>query len=941
MFEYRYKPPFYLRRWFQATALLFFVLGIAGIIGISIFLKPYKLRAGEFDFADIDKLERASIIYDRDGLELGRIFVLNRDPIELEKVPLHMIHSLIAIEDARFFEHDGVDYMGIARAMFRNVRAGSAKQGASTITQQLARNAFSLTEKSYDRKLVEAFLAHRIEKNFSKAEIMEMYLNRIYFGSGFYGVNAAAKGYFGKEISEISQEEAATLCGLIKSPGRLSPINNIEASKRARDYVFVRMVEERMITKAESEVLKAKPIVLAPKRVERKRSFEYAYEQVRQQVMAQIGFEAASEGGFHIYTTIDSKLQLAASQSLVKHLDRVEKLHIERTDEKDRQQTYAEFERVIDSWNKELGDRPEPAEGEEDDFEDSRPLPEYLQGAALAIDNRTGAVRALVGGREFTHSAFDRTLLARRKVGTSFTPFVYAAGFAGGKFSGSKVDDSPLDNKYVQIGGETGIVPEYGAETSTPKYEKWIPARHALISGKNAATVRFGIEAGLENVVKTAQEAGIIFEGEIQNYNSTFLGNSEASVAEMALAYTIFPNAGKRPVDIFIIEQIRDNDGNKIFGAESEEPHVRVIDPYSAWQVHSALAESLETGTASLARSEYGLGQFPVAAKTGTAYSFKDDWVIGYTSEVTCAVWTGFDKASPIYDGAFSSETILPVWTEIINESAEIFPPQPIQPPADAIRVEVCSIAGDLATEFCYHYLGEEVEGETNANREQVRDSFVEFLDPKRPFKRMCAAHGPGGRLNPLVIQPIRPRQLIDPRFAPTRPVLRPDDFDLDVQPVFLQSQTIEGADPYNSVKLTSIRPRILGRPVRLNLRDIPFVGPPAPPAITPSATVERPDPNAPRFTPEPIRPSLIEPTVPDYPSDPNDDAPIFRRPGTPDPTPASQPELSPDPDGNRYGAPATPRPPRRTEDGVPSILDEDPDSAPVEPPRAERIQFD
>ena len=346
MFEYRYKPPFYLRRWFQATVLFFLLVGIAGIIGVSMFLAPYKERAAEFDFAEINKLERASIIYDRDGFELGRIFVLNRDPVELEKVPLHLIQALVAIEDARFFEHDGVDYMGIVRASLRNVRAGSAKQGASTITQQLARNAFNLTERSYDRKLVEAFLAHRIEENFSKAEIMEMYLNRIYFGSGFYGVNAASKGYFGKDVSEISLEEAATLCGLIKSPGRLSPINNIEASKNARDYVFERMVEERMITRSEANSLQAKPIVLAPKRVERKKSFEYAYEQVRQQVVAQIGFEAASEGGFHIYTTIDSKLQLAASESLVEHLDRVEQLHLENTPEEDQQQTYAEFDKV-------------------------------------------------------------------------------------------------------------------------------------------------------------------------------------------------------------------------------------------------------------------------------------------------------------------------------------------------------------------------------------------------------------------------------------------------------------------------------------------------------------------------------------------------------------------------------------------------------------------
>ncbi|MEM7014457.1 MAG: biosynthetic peptidoglycan transglycosylase, partial [Verrucomicrobiota bacterium] len=172
MFEYRYKPPFYLRRWFQALVLLTIIVTVAGLIWVNSFLKPYRLRAEEFDFADINKLEHASIIYDRQQNELGRIFVLNRDPVPLEKVPLHMIQALVAAEDARFFEHDGVDYMGIIRASIRNFKAGTAREGASTITQQLARNAYELREKSYDRKLVEAFLAQRIEKNFSKAEIM-------------------------------------------------------------------------------------------------------------------------------------------------------------------------------------------------------------------------------------------------------------------------------------------------------------------------------------------------------------------------------------------------------------------------------------------------------------------------------------------------------------------------------------------------------------------------------------------------------------------------------------------------------------------------------------------------------------------------------------------------------------------------------------------------
>ena len=437
MFEYRYKPPFYLRRWFQVLVVLSLVGVIAGAIAIYVVLDPFRQRADSFDFADINNLAKASIIYDRNGVEIERIFDLeNRDPVELEKVPYHMQQALVAIEDARYYQHDGVDYMGIVRAVFRNLKAGRQQQGASTITQQLARNAYGMTERSYERKLVEAFLAHRIEQNFSKGQIMEMYFNRIYFGSGFWGVNSASKGYFGKEIQDITVEEAATLCGLIKSPNRLSPFNNPDGSKKARDYVFERMVAEKMLTRTEANELRAKPIKTVTRRQERKNSFKYPYEYIRQQVVELIGYDNASKGGFEIHTTLDSKLQSAAQNSLSSSLAKIEK----RDDVKG--QTYAEFEKVFEKWKSNMSQ-------DEAATQLGRPLPKYLQGALLAIDTKTGAIRALVGGRDFDHSAFDRTTLARRKTGTAFTPFVYATGFAQGKFPGSKVNDFPIDAKYV------------------------------------------------------------------------------------------------------------------------------------------------------------------------------------------------------------------------------------------------------------------------------------------------------------------------------------------------------------------------------------------------------------------------------------------------------------------------------------------------------------
>tara|TARA_R110002096_G_scaffold16106_28_gene55180 strand:- start:12222 stop:15092 length:2871 start_codon:yes stop_codon:yes gene_type:complete len=956
MFEYHYRPPFYLRRWFQVLVVLFLLLIIAGAVSAYLFLEPYKQKAYSFDFAEINKLEKASIIYDRNNRELGRIFVLNRDPVELEKVPRHMIEALTAIEDARFFEHDGVDYMGILRAMIRNAKAGSKKQGASTITQQLARNAYGIREKSYERKLVEAFLAHRIEKNFSKGEILEMYLNRIYFGSGFYGVNAASKGYFGKEVSEITLEEAATLCGLIKSPNGLSPFNNPDRSKQARDYVFERMVAENMLTRKEADEYQAKPIKTVSRRKERKRSFEYAYEQIRQQVVEQIGFESASQGGFEIYTTIDSDLQQVVQQSVVNNMLKVER-HANYEG-----QTHAEFDKILTDWRKKEADALE-----DENKAANRPKPEYVQGSALVIDTKSGAIRALVGGRDFSHSAFDRTMLARRKPGTAFTPFVYASGFSRRQYPGTLVEDSPLDNRFVQIGGMTGILGEWGVEQiPVPDYENWITARKALIQGKNAATVRFGIQVGVDNVVEFAKDAGMTFKGEIQKYNSTFLGNAEVSMKELALGYTVFANQGARPQEIFIIDEIRRPDGTKIFENKSDGSVIDVLDPYSAYQVHSALKESLKVGTGKRAYEEYGLHDFPAAGKTGTAhFDFKDTWFVGYTDQVTCAVWAGFDKAKPIYPGAFSNQVTLPIWTEIMNEANKIFPASEIKAPKEASRVEICSVSGERATPFCFHHHTED------GDKEQIRDSYIEYLNPNYKLTRSCAVHSAGGRINLALLNPptaggdsndswmrdgaIRPRRI--------------DGYGLNVTPIFMQSPTVIGNDPYNAPQ-GAIRPRIIApAPPAEGEEGSEVIGEGEMPAEGDPVQTADMDPNqegeddgelAPIFRnsatvapstdmgpipppPPPQPPAISQPRIPTYPGEAQPEG--SRATGNPRtmPNPSNEEELAPVFRNRNAVLPRVeePGPPPATEDGLPSILEEVPRAVRIKPPKAERIEFD
>jgi membrane peptidoglycan carboxypeptidase len=319
----RLRPRLYQRRWFQLMFGGAFVLGIIGLVVVFLFLKPRREKAYAFDLAEVNNLEIPSRIYDRHGKEIGLIKVQDRRPVDLDKVPYHLIQALTAVEDSRFFEHDGVDYIGVVRAVVLNFKAGRVTQGASTITQQLAKQTYEdlRLNRTLDNKIIEAFLARRFEQNYTKSEILEHYLNRVFFGSGYFGIEAAARGYFGKSVSEIDVVEAATLCGLIKSPTRLSPKNNPGESRTARNHVLGRMHTEDMITAAELAEYRARPIELAPANAQQN---SYVNEIIRLRVIEELGFERAATGGFKIHTTIDRDVQSAARQSLRRNLTKAE-----------------------------------------------------------------------------------------------------------------------------------------------------------------------------------------------------------------------------------------------------------------------------------------------------------------------------------------------------------------------------------------------------------------------------------------------------------------------------------------------------------------------------------------------------------------------------------------------------------------------------------------
>ena len=434
-----------------------------------------KQQAASLDLSHLEQMESASVIVDRNNKIFGQIYVENRETVPYDQLPPNLVNAIIATEDNKFYQHHGYDLLGIVRAAIKNTVAGHVRQGASTVTQQLARNSFELKGKTFRRKLLEMFVARRIEDNFSKQKIMELYLNRIYFGGGLYGAEAAARGYFDKPAKDMSLTECATLAGLVKSPNKLSPWTDRAASRDARNFVLNRMRELGFVTEEQFASAQNEDLVTGNR--QNARGQNYAIDYIRQQVIAAVGWDRAMSDGFRIHTTVDSELQAVAEKSVRAHLDAAEEQPGYE------HQTYEQY----------AGQLREARTGKSPNEKTKAPKPpEYLQGALLALDNKTGGILALVGGRDFEHNEYDRALQARRPPGTAITPFVYAAAFAKGSFPGTIVEDSALDNRTVMIGGTTGILGEWGPENADNRYEGPITAREALAKSKNGSAVRIG-----------------------------------------------------------------------------------------------------------------------------------------------------------------------------------------------------------------------------------------------------------------------------------------------------------------------------------------------------------------------------------------------------------------------------------------------------------------
>jgi penicillin-binding protein 1A len=631
---------------------------VASGLGVLFFFGAW---AGTFDMKKVGEMPERSTVFDVDGKIYSRLAGANRLKVSLDQVSPLFINAVLAREDTRFYQHGGIDWRGILRALVRDILSGSAKEGASSITQQLARNSLPLGGRTISRKLLEAMVALRVERDFTKQQILELYVNRIYFGSGCYGVETASQAYFGKSASQLNLPEAALLAGLIRSPNRFSPLKNPEGAAIQRNAVLDRMVELKRISAAQAEPAKIAKVTSHPKRLLQIQE-NYAMDAVQRDLNLLLTQDQIDNGGLFIYTTLDPSVQNAAQQALETQLTKIER---QRNFHHPIKATY------------------QPPENGEDS---SMP---YLEGAVVAIDNASGGIRALVGGRDYSQSKFNRALSpANRQVGSAFKPFVYTLAFTHGLLPGASISDGPIQPGEIDGAGN------WSPGNSDGTYVGIQPCSYGLIHSRNTMSVRVGQFAGLDAVQKVATTLNL---GEnISRGPAIYIGSFETNLKDFTAAYSAFPNAGVRK-QAYIIERIDDPEHRPIYRAA----HISApaLDPSAAWMTSQLMEEVLTRGTAASARS---LGfKLPAAGKTGTTNDYKDAWFMGYTSTLTCGVWVGFDQPVTIIPRGYGAALALPVWTQVMNRAAQLYPAQPLQPTMPMQHAMVCSISNHLATTGC------------------------------------------------------------------------------------------------------------------------------------------------------------------------------------------------------------------------------------------------
>jgi len=603
-----------------------------------------------------------TMVYDVNGKLVHEFYKENRTLVPLRQIPRTMVDAILSIEDRRFYSHWGIDPIRLMGALIQDVIARRAEQGGSTITQQLARNLFLTHEKTVTRKLKEAVLAVRIEQTYTKDEILEMYFNQIYFGEGAYGIDAASKVYFGKEVPQLTLPECALLAGLPRNPRDYSPRRDPDRALKRRNLVLASMLQNKRISRAQYESASEAPLGVTKTRFN-PREAPYFMEMVRVYLDERYGSNQLYEGGLKIYTTLDIDLQQAAEEALERRLTALE--------------TRNGYKRT----------RASLAAKAKDATTKERAQTEYLQGAIVCLDPTNGQVRALVGGRDFNESNFNRAVQAARQPGSAFKPFIYAAAMDNGYTPNEMILDAPVSFR-------AGNGEEWSPQNYDMKFHGPVTLRAALAKSLNVPAAKLLQKLGTPVVTSYAKRLGI--RSRLVGDLSLALGTSEVNLLELTSAYGVFANQGVRAAPVYIL-RVEDKNGKVLEQARpsSEE----VLSPETALTMTNMLQTVLESGTAASARA-LGLS-VPAAGKTGTTDDYTDAWFVGYTPALASGVWVGFDRKQKIGPGMTGAAAALPIWVDIIGAATKNKPVQDFPVPSGVVSRLICSQTGLLANPSC------------------------------------------------------------------------------------------------------------------------------------------------------------------------------------------------------------------------------------------------
>ena len=714
----------------QKRSLLFRILKFCIIVGLifgflgclvvaGVFWYYSRTLPGIFSYDDY-KPKQMSIIYDKSGEPILELYEEKRIVIPFSDIPEHMRKAMIAAEDANFYQHQGLDYIGILRAVIVNIKRGGFSQGSSTITQQVVKNLLLTPEKQLSRKIQEVLLSRQIEQALTKDEILAIYLNHVYFGHRNNGVERAAQFYFGIHAKDLNVNQAATIAGLVQSPERLSPKKHPDAALARRNYVLKQMYEKGFIDEATYRHTLEEKIELHEAPTSHLGMAPYFAEHVRQMLIAEYGEEYVKTAGLKVYTTLDPIAQEMAEKAFIKGLHEYDTRHYmnrplknpskkQATKFKKDTNYEAKIERIDgDTVYFKLGDQtlpytPTPRQRKQlpigetfkvgdtwfvqiSEFENDKPkkiyIPTGANGGMIAIDTATREVRALVGGYSYKDSVFNRATQAQRQTGSSFKTFVYGAGLENHIITPSTIlDDAP---KVFYIPGKKE---PWSAKNSDNKYKGPMTTRTALAQSRNTIAVDVLERTGIDQTIAFVRRFGINTPL-VDNYTLA-LGSSSMTTIDVTNAYATIADGGVYKSPIFITKIVQ---GNQELPLKPQTSHV-AIQPDVAYVLADMLKSVAFQGTA----KKY-LGKFPrdVAGKTGTTNSTKDAWFVGFTQDMACGIYIGYDDPKTLGKGEGGSATAVPIFADFMTEYHKDLPIQNFKKPDSVVELDVDDATGLL-----------------------------------------------------------------------------------------------------------------------------------------------------------------------------------------------------------------------------------------------------